>query len=148
VRKIYGDSFSISPNPGELAKRFSEFYYSISYFEPNIALLSSRIIKNLKKTPGKEATLPSQVIRDVTEAHIKEFAHYNEQEVFDYRNHAEYFQEFYGNLTRYVYPLPDGLKSALKALKKEGKTLFVVTNSHSGPCTQYLELLFGEVFVN
>ena len=116
----------------------------IGYFETNVALLASHIIENLKKSKNP-IIAPSQIIRDVTEAHKDQFSHYKDGEIFHYRNHSDYFRGFYGELEKYIFPFPKELLKAFKKLKKDGKHFFIVTNSHIGPCQQKLQHFFGEV---
>lgn len=70
---------------------------------------------------------------------LRQYAHYNSEEVFPIREFGDYFPEVARDTDRYILAQPH-LRSSLEKLRANGKRLFLATNSHE----EYMELIMSQ----
>lgn len=99
-----------------------------------IDLLDQGIIKNKSNL---------QLQNDLLASIIRQYAHYNEHEVFRIEKFGGFFPEVIKDPKKFIFYQPE-LRKSLTELKEKGVRLFLATNSHIEYMNLIMEQTLGE----
>lgn len=146
IRLIYGNNPKIS---GLDKKNFQseDFYFYSDCFYSEILLIVTRVaeLKRRSSCPKLDNITCRELIKDIFEAGEVSFRcmHNN-----DCRREGLFMPYFSCRPHKYLNKVPYEFKEALLSLKKQGKVIALITNSHYGLFNVVFPYTFGEVKKN
>ncbi|KAM4693666.1 5'-nucleotidase domain-containing protein 1 [Discoglossus pictus] len=118
--------------------RSAKYYFYDNYFDLPGALLCAKIVDFLEMTDGQKNY---DFWKDVVAA----IEHNYKTSAFK-ENCGTYFPAVKKDPSKYLKPCPDSVKNWLRSLRNSGKTLLLITSSHSDYCRLLCEHILGKDF--
>ena len=88
---------------------------------------------------GKVDKTYEQLCQDMRQTVWRQYLHFSKDfDILPAKDYGTFFPEVFANPTRFIQPQPD-LREVLLALRKQGKCVFLGTNSH----WEYMELIMS-----
>ena len=104
-------------------------FICMSLFEPVFAILFAQAIQFKKSYEPWKNKSNQQISEELNESYDKSFVFWNYKgKTYEMQSFSLYYKDLYENIENYVYPQED-LVQLLKHLKKQGKFLFIASNS-------------------
>ncbi|XP_075059052.1 5'-nucleotidase domain-containing protein 1 isoform X2 [Mixophyes fleayi] len=118
--------------------RSAKYYFYDNYFDLPGALLCAKIVDSLEMTDEQSKY---DFWKDVISA-----VEHNYKTTAFKENCGTYFPTVKKDPGKYLKSCPDSVKNWIRSLKNAGKTILLITSSHSDYCRLLCEYIFGKDF--